>query len=108
MPVTWFVLFLLARYRRDLAHRPLLWMLGGVSAAQMTAVAGFTPWFGGGCFGPRYSTELVPGLLVAAVLGVAAMRRRREAQTALEPLRATGRNWVLVSGTAAAVVEYRH
>jgi hypothetical protein len=33
----------------------------------------FSPWYGGGCYGPRYSTGLVPWFVLLGILGVKAM-----------------------------------
>ena len=80
VPVTLFVVYLVVRYWRHLSHRRLVWLVIGTSVGQLAAVSCFNPWFGGWCYGPRYTTELVPSLVLLAVLGVrAALRARTEA-----------------------------
>lgn len=82
VPVTLFVLYLAVRFWRTLPFRRLLWLTGAVSVLQLVAVSCFVPWFGGWCYGPRYTTELVPSLVLVAVLGVAAARRWRAEEPA--------------------------
>ena len=80
VPVTCFVVFLVGRYWRHVPHRRLVWLTLATGAGQLAAVSCFHPWFGGWCYGPRYTTELVPSLVLLAVLGVrAALRARAEA-----------------------------
>ncbi|MBE7210896.1 MAG: hypothetical protein INR65_07730, partial [Gluconacetobacter diazotrophicus] len=76
VPIALFAVYVPLRYWRHLAHRRLL-VLGAVASAfHYVTVSCFLPWFGGGCYGPRYTTELVPWLVLATVLGVEAARRR--------------------------------
>ena len=75
VPVTLFVLYLLARHGRRLLHLRLVGLAAAVSVAQVLLVSDFTPWWGGYCYGPRYTTELVPWLVLAAAIGVEAARR---------------------------------
>ena len=77
VPVALFVVYLTLRYWGYRRHARLLGLAAGVSAGQYLAVSGFVPWYGGGCYGPRYTTELVPWLVLAAALGLAAARRWR-------------------------------
>ncbi len=83
VPVTLFVLFLLARYWRRVPCRRLVFLALAVSAAQLLAVSCFVPWYGGWCYGPRYSTELVPWFVLLAILGTVATLRWREETRAL-------------------------
>ena len=78
VPVTLFVLWLVARYWRHQPRRRLVWLALAVSAAHLLAVSCFSPWFGGWCYGPRYTTELVPWFVLLAVLGTRAALDRRE------------------------------
>lgn len=79
VPVTLFVAYLLARYWRGVAYPRLLGLALVCGAGHLAAVSCFNPWFGGECFGPRYLTEWVPLLVLLAVLGVDAARRRHAA-----------------------------
>ena len=77
VPVTLFVVYLLGRFWGYRRHTSLLGLGAGVSALQYLAVSGFVPWYGGGCYGPRYTTELVPWIVLAGALGLAAALRWR-------------------------------
>ncbi len=46
-----------------------------VIAGHLIAVAGFMHWWGGSCYGPRFTTGLVPWFALLGILGVDAMRR---------------------------------
>ena len=82
VPVLLFVFYLVARYWRHQTHRGLVWLALAVSAGHLAAVSGFVPWYGGWCYGPRYTTELVPWFVLLTVLGTrAALRRRADAAT---------------------------
>ena len=78
VPVALFVVYLPLRYWRYRRHARLLGLGVAVSACQYAAVSGFVPWYGGGCYGPRYTTEFVPWLALTAALGLAAALRWRE------------------------------
>ncbi len=81
VPVALFVGYLLVRGWSRLPHRPLAVLTLAVSAAHLAAVSCFVPWYGGWCYGPRYTTELVPWFVLLAVLGTgAALTRREEAR----------------------------
>ena len=73
VPVVFFVVYLLVRHWRQLTLPRLVWLALGVGAGHLVAVSCFSPWFGGVCFGPRYTTELVPWLVLLAVLGTRAL-----------------------------------
>jgi hypothetical protein len=51
-----------------------------IVAAHLLIVSAFTPWHGGGCFGPRYSTGLVPWFGLLAILGIKTMLDERRAR----------------------------
>jgi hypothetical protein len=78
VPVTLFVGYLVMRFWREQCHPGLIWLGASISVAQVLAVSGFPHWWGGICFGARFTTELVPWLVLMAALGVAAARRWRE------------------------------
>ncbi len=76
VPVVLFVAWLVLRHWRHRVLPRLLVLAAGVSVCQYVAVSCFVPWYGGGCYGPRYTTELVPWMVLVTILGVAAARRR--------------------------------
>jgi hypothetical protein len=87
VPVLLFVAYLLARYRKHLASRPLLLLSLSVITLHLFIVAGFTPWNGGFCYGPRYTTGLVPWFVLLAVMALRAWREDRLAAVTTHVLR---------------------
>lgn len=85
VPITLFVVYLLVRFRRYVPCPRLVWLTVVVSGCHLLAVSSFVPWFGGGCFGPRYTTELVPWFVLLAILGTRAALGWRGAQFGPEP-----------------------
>jgi hypothetical protein len=78
VPLTLFVAFLLIRYW---SYRPLprlSWLGLIVVLATLVVISGFAHWWGGASFGPRFSTETVPWLVLLGVIGVKAMLNWRE------------------------------
>ncbi|HJR06265.1 MAG TPA: hypothetical protein VJ842_03290 [Pyrinomonadaceae bacterium] len=78
VPALFFVAYLLLRYARELPHARLACVALGVIVLHLLVIAGFTPWWGGHSFGPRYTTGLVPWFVLLATLGVKAMLMWRE------------------------------
>jgi hypothetical protein len=70
VPVLLFVVYLLIRYRKTLPHRGLILVALPVIVVHLIVIAGFTPWNGGFCYGPRYTTGLVPWFVLLAILSV--------------------------------------
>lgn len=82
VPVLFFVAYLLARYRREIMSRRLVVLSAAIIAGHLAAISSFLPWHGGWCYGPRYSTGLVPWFVLLAILAIDAMRRWRAANAA--------------------------
>jgi hypothetical protein len=78
VPVVLFIAYLLVRYAKDLTHRRLMVVGLSVIVAHMLVIAGFSPWWGGHSYGPRYTTGLVPWFALLAISGVKAALARRE------------------------------
>ncbi|OLE54120.1 MAG: hypothetical protein AUG51_09815 [Acidobacteria bacterium 13_1_20CM_3_53_8] len=78
VPVLFFVIYLLLRYRRELNFPALIITALSVCVVHVIASSGFVPWHGGGCYGPRYTTGIVPWFILLAILGIAAMLAWRE------------------------------
>ena len=86
------------RFRHYLPYPRRIVLAGVVSACQYAAVSGFVPWNGGWCYGPRYTTELVPWMVLVASLGLTAALRwhedyattRRPAEWAATPMAGGG------------------
>ncbi|PWT92290.1 MAG: hypothetical protein C5B55_06710 [Blastocatellia bacterium] len=73
VPVLIFVAYLLIRYWRETTLPRLLFISITVIAIHIITISGFTPWWGGHCFGPRYSAGLVPFF---ALLGIIAVKSK--------------------------------
>lgn len=82
VPVLLFVAYLLVRYRKFLSHTRLVWLSLSIVVVHLIVVSGFPHWWGGHSFGPRFTTGLVPWLVLLAILGIRAMLSWREQQTA--------------------------
>jgi hypothetical protein len=70
VPILFFVAYLLIRYRSEIAHPKLIVMSLSIVIVHLIVVSGFVPWYGGHCYGPRYSTGLVPWFSLLGVLSV--------------------------------------
>ena len=99
VPVSLFVMFLVARSWQQQPYRRLVWLTVGVSTCHLLAVSCFVPWHGGGCYGPRYTTELVPWFVLLAVLGTRATLSSREAQEELPRADAPWKGLLAAGGT---------
>lgn len=78
VPVLLFVVYLLVQYRRQLLFPHLTLLALAAVLCHLVTIAGFSPWNGGGCYGARYSTELVPWFVLLGILGVKAMLTWRD------------------------------
>lgn len=74
VPTTLFVFYLLARYRRGLAH-PQLALLALAQIAGIEIIISNFFWASGYCYGPRYFIDALPWFVLLAILGLDAMRR---------------------------------
>ena len=78
VPVLFFVAFMLASYRRRVAHQRLVWLSLAVIVGHLSIVSSFNHWWGGHSFGPRFTTGLVPWFVLLGILGTSAMLKWRE------------------------------
>ncbi|HKR02124.1 MAG TPA: hypothetical protein VJT09_15705 [Pyrinomonadaceae bacterium] len=78
VPSLLFVAFLLVRYWRHVTLRRLVWLSLAIMLGHLAAVSSFLHWWGGHSFGPRFTTGLVPWLVLLAILGTKAMLAWRE------------------------------
>src|SRR5262249_49356605 len=80
VPAVLFVIYLVVRYWKELPFKNLVWLSLSICALHLFFVSAFAnlwgDWWGGASFGPRYSTELVPWLVL---LGVLAIKARQDA-----------------------------
>ncbi len=77
VPTVLFVSYLLARYHKRLEFPKLETLALAIIVAHLVVVSGFSPWWGGHCYGPRYTTELVPWFALLSVLGIKARMESR-------------------------------
>lgn len=98
VPILLFVAYLLVRFRRELIRRRLVTLAVAVIVMHLIAIAGFTPWTGGYCYGPRYTTDLVPWFVLLAVAGVEAMLMARERERRQVEYRARRWRGLLAAG----------
>jgi hypothetical protein len=82
VPVVLFVAYLLIRYWSFRPLKHLTWLALAVVAATLIVISGFAHWWGGASFGPRFSTDAVPWMLLLAIISVKAMLSRREGHRA--------------------------
>jgi hypothetical protein len=72
VPVIAFVGYLLVRYAKELRSPRLVVLCLSIIVAHLIVISGFSPWWGGHCFGPRYTTGLVPWFSLLGILAVTA------------------------------------
>lgn len=73
VPIVLFVAYLLVRYHQEIAFPGLVLTSWFVIAAHTFATSATLQWWGGHAFGARFTTGLVPWMVLLAVLGVQAM-----------------------------------
>jgi predicted dehydrogenase len=65
---------LLARRRAGTSQRPLVYLALAAILLQLVAISLARSWWSGHCYGPRFSTEIMPWAFLLACLGLAALR----------------------------------
>lgn len=73
VPILFTVLVLLIRHWRILTCRHLAWLALACISGSILMTAAISSWHGGGSYGPRYSTDYIPWLVLLAVFSVKAM-----------------------------------
>lgn len=79
VPATLFVLYLVARYRRQLAYSQLAVLAFAQIIGLEIAMCTNRYWSAGYCYGPRFFTDAIPWFVLLAILGLDAMRRAQVA-----------------------------
>lgn len=74
VPALFFVGYLLIRHRQALLLRRLVVLSLVVIVAHLLVVSLLSPWYGGHCYGPRYSTGIVPWFFLLALSAVQAYK----------------------------------
>lgn len=72
VPIALFVVYLVVRYRQALRYHSLAWLGFSVISLQVGLLASYWIWDGASSIGPRYLTDVVPWLVLLAILGVRA------------------------------------
>jgi len=72
VPILFFLGYLLVRYWSQITHKRLVWLSLIIIVVHLVAVSGFKPWNGGACYGPRYSTSLIPWFALLGIIGIRA------------------------------------
>jgi hypothetical protein len=97
VPITLFVVYLVLRYRRTLPFRSLAWLGLSVIFLQVGLLARYWIWDGATSTGSRLLTDIVPWLVLLAILGVRA--RADAASTTSSPPRRFTRYAELFAGS---------
>jgi hypothetical protein len=80
VPTTLFVLYLVVRYRKGLAHKHLVVLaLVQIVGLEIIMCMNNRDWAAGYCYGPRFFTDAIPWFVLLVVLGLDAMRRAPDA-----------------------------
>ncbi|HEY0004139.1 MAG TPA: hypothetical protein VGB17_04950 [Pyrinomonadaceae bacterium] len=80
VPLVLFIAYLVWRYRKFIEYGRLAWLASTVVLAHLLVISGFSPWWGGASYGPRFMTGLVPWFVLLAILGVEARLRALKEQ----------------------------
>lgn len=81
VPTVFLVIYLLVRYRRRLVCRRLVWLSLIIIAGHLVVISGFSNWWGGHSFGPRFTTDLIPWFVLLGILGLSAGLGWRDKRT---------------------------
>ena len=73
VPVLLFILYLLVRYRKKITLRELVALALSIVAIHWVVISGFPEWWGGGSYGPRLMSGLVPWFVCLAIIAIKAM-----------------------------------
>lgn len=74
VPTVLFIGYLLIKYWDRIASKRLVLITVAVIVAHLLVVSTFQPWYGGHCYGPRYSTGIMPLFCLLGVSGTSAWR----------------------------------
>jgi len=108
VPLAGLVGFLVVRHRTLLRPRSLAITGCAAVVGHVFVASAFPHWWGGGCYGPRLLTDLVPWLVLLGALGLDAHARRatRGTPVAPRPGRTLARPLAIVAGTLLVASVY--
>jgi hypothetical protein len=75
VPILIFVTSLLLRYFKKIQPRSLVYLSLAIISGHLLIISTFPKWWGGHCYGPRLSTDLVPWFFLITILAIDAQRR---------------------------------
>ena len=78
VPVILFVFYLVIRFWKDIEIPRLAWVALFVVLGHLMILTSLQTWWGGGCYGARLTTDLVPWFVLLSILGVSALLRWRK------------------------------
>ena len=81
VPVLLFIAYTTIRYRQTVFTTRLARVALPVIVLHLITIAGFTPWNGGFCYGPRYTTGLIPWFSLLGILDVKAVLDLRSGES---------------------------
>ena len=73
LPIVLFIAYLLVRYRRTLPSMPLTVLAFANIVGLGVVVSAWKNWWGGHSYGPRLLTEIVPWLVLLAIMAIGGM-----------------------------------
>ena len=73
VPVVIFIGYLLVGNRARIPFERLTILSLAIIAAHLIVIAGFVPWNGGFCYGPRYTTGIIPWFMLLAIFAIKSM-----------------------------------
>ena len=82
VPTIFFVAYLLIRFRKFLPHRRLVVTALAAISAHFVVITGIGQWWGGHNYGSRFTTGMIPWLVLLAILGLKAMLISEEKEPA--------------------------
>jgi hypothetical protein len=105
IPMTLWVLFLLMRNRGSIRYRALTSLAVGVSLGHLLLIASDIQWWGGFCYGPRLMSDLIPWLVLLAIIACDAEMHRRPSRFVPPgmPILSMSR-WIKALGLLALVI----
>ena len=102
VPIITFIFYLLLRYAGELTSQRLAALCLSIVVAHIIVVSGFSPWWGGHCYGPRYTTGLVPWFVLLGILTIKAWRTSAAKRALCHASKMVWRTEVAVCGTLLA------
>lgn len=80
VPVIFFVAYLLIRYAKALTAPKLVVLCLSIIVSHLIVVSGFPHWWADHCYGPRFTTGVIPWLMLLSILAVKARLTWHEKQ----------------------------